>query len=276
LTTTSRKPVLASHLDFSAITEVPGNRASADQLAMLYTRYCLAARYSVGKDVLEVACGPGIGLGYLARGARRVVGGDIDERNLGVAKQTYKGNPRIVVERFDAQAMPFPDRCFDLVILFESIYYLADADSFFREAHRVLRSDGVLLISSVHSSWPGFHPSPYSQRYYNHYELAELLARHGFHSTLYAGFPEKTSGLVSRTVKFVRHMAVRLHLIPRTMKGKEWLKRVFYGKLTPIPREVAEAMARLEPLVEISKIPSAKEYRMIYAIGHKSLNSATI
>ena len=35
-----------------------------------------AARLASGKDVLEVACGPGIGLGYLQRRAARVVGGD--------------------------------------------------------------------------------------------------------------------------------------------------------------------------------------------------------
>ena len=34
---------------------------------MLYARYALAAGFSRGKDVAEVACGPGIGLGYLIR-----------------------------------------------------------------------------------------------------------------------------------------------------------------------------------------------------------------
>jgi SAM-dependent methyltransferase len=265
---------LAETADFTVVTEIPGLGATRDQLSILYTRYHWAAGFVKGKDVLEAACGAGTGLGYLAREGASVVGGDIEDRNLRVAQETYKGRPRITIERFDAQKIPFPDRSFDVVVLFEAIYYLPDAESFVREAYRVLRPEGLLLISSVHCSWPGFHPSPYSQRYYNHHELVELLTRYGFDSTLYAGFPEKTSGLMAKTAKWVRRLAIRLHLIPRTMKGKEWLKRVFYGKLTPIPRELTEAMTRLEPLVEISRIANPTEYRMLYAIGRKRQEKA--
>ena len=263
-------------VDFTLVTEIPGLGATRDQLSIMYTRYHFAAGWVKGKDVLEAACGAGIGLGYLAREATRVVGGDIDEKNLRLAQETNQGHPRIVVERFDAQKMPFPERSFDVVILFEAIYYLPDADSFVREAYRVLRPEGILLISSVHCIWPGFHPSPYSQKYYDHHELAELLTRYGFDSTLYAGFPEKASGLMAKTAKWVRRLAVRVHVIPKTMKGKELLKRLFYGKLTPIPRDLTQAMTQPEPPVEISKIANPAEFRMIYAVGRRRSESAVI
>lgn len=64
--------------DFSSVTEVPGLRATDEQRSMLYTRYHLARTRSVGKDVLEVACGAGLGLGYLAETARSVTGVGID------------------------------------------------------------------------------------------------------------------------------------------------------------------------------------------------------
>lgn len=264
-----RDQACAGKPDFTAVTETPENRATRDQLSILYTRYHFAAQRVKGKDVLEVACGAGMGLGYLAREAARVVGGDIDEKNCRFAEEACRRHPRILVNRFDAQSMPFPERSFDVVILYEAIYYLPDVDSFLRETQRVLRPGGVLLISSVHSRWPGFNPSPYSHKYYDVPELSELLVRHGFDSTLYAGFPENTSGLVARTVRLVRRAAISLHLVPNTMKGKEWLKRLFYGELQPIPREITEGLTPLGPLVKTSEARDLSLYRMIYADARK-------
>jgi hypothetical protein len=38
----------------------------------------------------------------------------------------------------------------------------------------------------------------------------------------------------------------------------------------PIPRELPEDPASLPPLREISDLDDAKQYRMLYAIGHRS------
>jgi len=46
---------------------------------MLVARYALARDRGAGKDILEVACGSGIGLGFLARQAKWVVGGDFTD-----------------------------------------------------------------------------------------------------------------------------------------------------------------------------------------------------
>jgi ubiquinone/menaquinone biosynthesis C-methylase UbiE len=186
------------------------------------------------------------------------------------AAATYRGHSRVRLHRMDAQRMAFPDQSFDTVILFEAIYYLPDVDSFLSEARRVLRPGGALILSSVHCRWPGFNPSILSVKYYDSGELKSLLSRHGFESTLYAGFPEDTSGLLARAVRLVRQAAIVLHLIPRTMKGKEAFKRLFYGKLTLIPREITDGMAGLEPLVEIDRVKDTTPYRMIYAVARKS------
>ena len=260
----TRKP------EFTAITETPWTRATRDQLSILCTRYHFAAQWAKGKEVLEVACGAGIGLGYLAREASRVVGGDIEEKNWRYAAETYHGRQDVLVRLFDAQDMPFEEGSFDVVVLLEAIYYLPAPASFLRAAHRVMRPDGTLLISSVHCRWPGFNPSPYSQKYYDDAELTLLLAECGFESALYAGFPEDRSGPLSRAVRLVRRAAVSLHLIPKTMKGKEWLKRFFYGRLAPIPRELTPGIAPIEPLVRVGEAGDLTKYRMIYAVARKA------
>ncbi len=107
--------------DFTTVAEVPGGNATADQLSILHTRYYLAGRYADGKDVLEVACGAGQGLGYIACHARRVVGGDIDDRLLAIARQTYEGNDKVDLTKLDAKDLQFSDEPLDTLVLFEAI-----------------------------------------------------------------------------------------------------------------------------------------------------------
>ena len=75
--------------DYTTVTETPGVKASKEQLERLFQRYNFALQFCQDKDVLAVACGAGQGLGYLARVAKRVVGGDIDENNLKFTQELY-------------------------------------------------------------------------------------------------------------------------------------------------------------------------------------------
>ena len=253
--------------DYSRITETPDTHASADQMQILHTRYGLAAEYATGREVLEVACGAGVGLGMLARVARRVVAGDIDERNCAIARETYRHNPKVEVRALDAEEMPFPSASFDLVILYEALYYLRSADAFFREAKRVLRPGGTLLIFSVNRRWSGFNPSPYSTKYYDAPEMVEALLRHGFSVAVYGGFPEHADGLIGKTTGAIRKAAISLHVIPRTQRSKEWLKRIFYGRLQQIPRELQAGAVAPAALDALTPPYAADRYRFICAVA---------
>lgn len=253
--------------DFTTVTETPGTKATEDQLRILYTRYDLGLTYCTGRDVLEVACGAGVGLGLLAKHARRVLAGDIDPRNCQTARQNTAANQKITVQRFDAGSLPFPDASFDLVVLFEALYYLPDEHAFFREARRVLRPGGTLVLSSVNREWTGFNPSPFSTRYYSAKELFDLLSEDGYNVRLLAGFSERTDGILHRLVHAVRLIAIRLRLIPKTMKGKQWLKRLFYGRLTPIPKQLSESQELVDALAEISRDSDTSVFRMLYCVA---------
>src|ERR1035437_9696098 len=117
--------------DFSTVTEQPEQSASRLQLAMLSTRYAWAAGHVADKDVAEIACGSGLGLGWIARRARSVEAGDLNDANCRAAIETYAGRENIRVRRMDAHLLPFPEASFDLLLLFEAIYYLSDAEAFF-------------------------------------------------------------------------------------------------------------------------------------------------
>jgi len=88
--------------EYLTVTETPGNKASEEQIARLRYRYHFASLLCREKDVLEAACGADMGLGYLGRIAKKVVGGDIDAKILAFAERHYIGRPNIEVRRFDA------------------------------------------------------------------------------------------------------------------------------------------------------------------------------
>lgn len=253
---------------YATVTELPGSGATAEQLAMLAARYQLAAALCTGRDVLEVACGPGIGLGLLARRARRVVGGDYDAQLVALAKAHY--GRRVPVIRFDARALPVRSESFDVVILFEALYYLERPEAFVQEARRVLRPQGMLVISTVNREWEGFNPSPYAHRYLGAAELRALLGAEGFAVEILAGFPDQPATRRDRIIALARRAAVAWHLVPPTMKGKAVLKRLAYGRLTPIPAELGNGAVPVAVPVQVEAGHPARTYKVLYAVGRKA------
>ncbi len=144
-----------------------GELVHAEHLA----RYLLAAGLSTGGRVLDVACGEGYGTDMLARaGAEAVVGVDVDGATIERAAKRYSGDFR----RADITALPFEDASFDLVVSFETIEHVVDADAALSELERVLAPDGLLLIST-----PNTHEylvdNEFHTREFSHEEFAALL-----------------------------------------------------------------------------------------------------
>jgi lipopolysaccharide/colanic/teichoic acid biosynthesis glycosyltransferase/ubiquinone/menaquinone biosynthesis C-methylase UbiE len=250
-------------IDYSSVTELPGSGATCEQLERLYHRYHAARQRAAGKRVLEVACGAGMGLGYLADTASKVIGGDYTENLLRTAWAYYQD--RIPLLRLDAHHLPFSERSFDLAIIFEAIYYLADPPQFLAEVRRVLDTNGAVLIGTVNKDWSEFAPSPFSTGYFSVPELRDLLNQGGFTNLeFYGAFPTEGKSFKHMIVSLIRRLVVALDLMPKTLEGRARLKRIFYGDLIPIPPEVSEGMAELYPLEPIAADVSTDKYKIIY------------
>lgn len=114
------------------------------------------------KDVLETAAGTGIVTrAIVARLPReaRLVATDLNAGMLEHAQRAGVTDPRIEWRTADAQALPFPDASFDAVVMQFGIMFVPDKDLALREAWRVLRPGGRLLVSA----WDSFATNPFGR-----------------------------------------------------------------------------------------------------------------
>jgi SAM-dependent methyltransferase len=251
--------------DYTTVTEAPGNELRREALDMLWTRYAYATSLCAGKIVLEVGCGAGPGLGMLSRAAKRVVGGDYTQRLLQLARHHY--GSRVPLVRLDAHQLPFVAATFDVIILYEAIYYLDEPARFLQECRRLLTSGGVVLICSANRANPDFNPSPYSTRYWSADELRLLFSDNGFAAELLGAFPARPKSARDLLISLLKRLAVAFHLIPKTMSGKTRLKRLFFGKLESTPFELMDGSRQYRTPVSLGPKAADADYQVVFALA---------
>ncbi len=227
---------IPGNLGFTSVTEHGGESVSRGQLERFYQRYLWAGSFSQNVDVLELACGTGPGLGYLQSISRRLIASDISEDVLCAARSHY--GERVDLRQLDACNTGLDACSFDVIILFEAIYYLSDVDAFFREVQRLLRPGGRLLLATANKDLIDFNPSPFSYRYFNPPEFREIFSRYGFEASFFGGSPAPSAGLKAKFLRIAKRFASKYHLIPSSMNGKRWLKRLVFGPLVSMPFEL--------------------------------------
>ena len=118
---------------------------------------CQLAGIAEGERVLDVGCGFGGTIASLNERFSRLqlTGVNIDDRQLARARQQVLPlhENRVEFRQGDACDLPFPEASFDRVLAVECIFHFPSRESFFKEARRVLRPGGVLVLSD-------FVPSP--------------------------------------------------------------------------------------------------------------------
>lgn len=253
--------------DFLTVTERGGEWVSPLQVDRFLERYVWASRYCRGKDALEMACGTGPGLGLLHRVSKSLCAGDLSDEVLKIARQHY--GDRLRIDQFDAARTPYSDRSFDVIVLFEAIYYLDDVSNFLREVRRLLREDGVLLIAMANKDLFDFNPSPFARAYFGPPELRSLLTRERFRADFYGGSPVADSGLISMTVRMLKRLAARWGMIPRTMRGKRLLKRLVYGRMVRMPRELTDRDYTVATPIAIPGHTADVTHQVLYCVAVK-------
>lgn len=98
--------------------------------------------------VLDLACGRGASSFFLAsrRPDVQVTGVDILRSNLEAATALYGNAPNMQFASGDATALPFGNGCFDRLLCLEAAFHFPDRLLFLREAARVLRPGGRMVV----------------------------------------------------------------------------------------------------------------------------------
>lgn len=100
---------------------------------------------------LDIGCGEGHNTRLVAGRGAAMTGIDFAPTFIRYAREAEAAAPLgIVYHEASAAALPFPDAAFDFATAFMSLMDIADQESAFREAFRVIRPGGFLQFSITH------------------------------------------------------------------------------------------------------------------------------
>ena len=150
--------------------------------------YEFATALVANRTVAEVGCGEGYGTALFARSAGRVLGLDYDALTVRHARTAY---PAAHFVRANLAALPMPTGSMDVVTTLQVIEHVWNHGEFVRECRRVLRPDGMLLVTTPNrlTFSPGLETpqNPFHTHEFTADELGDLLARKGFSITSVLG-----------------------------------------------------------------------------------------
>jgi len=168
----------------------------------------LLANLKGGERVLDLGCGEGFFLAELVDRGHRAVGADVAAVAL---ERAARRRPDLkVVHLKEGREWPFEVAAFDAVWCSEVFEHVLDTQTFLSELRRVLRSGGVVLITTPNCSRlellgcalsarrfaSRFDPLSDHIRFFNRRSLRALLERFGFEGVEFADGQARGTGLL--------------------------------------------------------------------------------
>jgi 2-polyprenyl-3-methyl-5-hydroxy-6-metoxy-1,4-benzoquinol methylase len=181
-------------------------------VALHLVRYAFAAPVCVGREVLDAGCGVGYGTAYLGEVASRVVGIDVDPESIAYAQQRYAA-ANIEFRLGDLRSLGLEGSLFDTVTSFEVIEHVREQEAFLDELARVLRPQGVLVVSTPNVPETNDAPdNPFHLRELSQTDF-EAMLRERFEEVELYGQRRRTTKRYETARRFDA-LALRRHLGP--------------------------------------------------------------
>ncbi len=143
-------------------------------------RYFATLPFIQGKDVLDIACGEGYGSLILSKYASSVIGVDIDSECIEFAQSKYV-RENIKFLKGSCDEIPVESLSIDVVVSFETIEHHDQHDEMLEEIKRILKPDGILIISSPNKDYFASipdHYNPFHVKELNYQEIDILLNKY--------------------------------------------------------------------------------------------------
>ena len=240
--------------DFSDFTEVSGKPITQDQLYRMRHRYSWAKEL-IDKDKigLELCCGSGQGLKIVSANLDKLYAVDITKSLIDQANKNSPDN--VICSQVDGLTFleNSENEFYDFIIMFECIYYFESLERLIGLAKKSLKPGGLILLT-----WPNPLKKDFVKCEHTYfYPLLKDLKKFSKDQnkdikTKFYGFEvlKKKTLLTSFKTK-IKTLAVKFNLIPKTQKGRLFLKRIFQGKMIEMPACLQYLKIDKNSLIEI-------------------------
>ena len=146
--------------------------------AMHAASYAFVQAICTGKKVLDFGCGSGYGTRRISEFAQEAYGVDVASDAVEYAKARYRNDNLHFLKINPPPPLPFPDESFDVVLSFQVIEHVSDDDAYLREAHRLLKPGGTLVVITPDRKnrlLPG--QKPWNRWHLREYGMAQIAGK---------------------------------------------------------------------------------------------------
>lgn len=156
-----------------------------------------------GKEVLEIATGPGLLAKHVAYAANRMIATDYSDGMIAEARKgEYPDN--LTFEVADATNLPYDDDSFDVVLIANALHIMPNPEKALQEINRVLKNKGILIAPNFVKHKGGF----ISRTWSGILKIAGVKFEHQWQTEDYKEFLEKNGW----KVKNCKEMKARISM----------------------------------------------------------------
>ena len=166
-------------MEFTGERIVPG-KVEPDLYNEHLVCYLFSLQFAGGRRVLDLGCGSGYGAKLIAEEASEVVAADLSPEAIHYARENFSA-AHLHYLLTDATLLSLASNSFDVVLCFEVIEHLTRQECLLEEIHRILKSNGILIVSTPNRLFYTEERklvNPYHTREFSFGEFRDLLEKY--------------------------------------------------------------------------------------------------
>ena len=170
--------------------------------------------------------------------------------------------------KYTGKLSKYNSRYFNGLLILDEAAFIDKVEEIWTASQQTLATGGgAIILSTPNNALYDFTPSKYATKYYNVPDLHHILMRAGFKEIQFFGFHrvDQTS-IRQKLLRPLKALANKINLIPGSMKGKEILKKIYFGDLLEMPDKLELTLMEYQRPEEISSKTINDQHKIIYCL----------